>query len=115
VQASAVRQLLVRLAVLGEVTRSARLRRDRVLRLALIDGHSSPLTAFTRERALPLVLPRDQFEQLFNSEDAVARVFLDLIQRDIGAVLRQALRPLARQAWLLSVSPTPASPHRGVE
>jgi CRP-like cAMP-binding protein len=73
---------------------------------SLIDGQPSPLTAMTRERALLLVLPRDQFEQLFNGEDAVARVFLDLIQRDIVAVLRQTLRPLARQAWLLSVSPT---------
>jgi signal-transduction protein with cAMP-binding, CBS, and nucleotidyltransferase domain len=73
---------------------------------SLIDGHPSPLTAMTRERALLLVLPRDQFERLFNGEDAVARVFLDLIQRDIVAVLRQTLRPLARQAWLLSVSPT---------
>jgi CRP-like cAMP-binding protein len=84
--------------------------------LALIDGHPSPLTAITQEQALLLVLPRDQFEQLFNGEDDVARGFLDLIQRDIVAVLRQTLRPLARQAWLLSVSPTaPAKPRRGVE
>jgi CRP-like cAMP-binding protein len=60
--------------------------------------HQTSGYAITRERGLLLVLPRDQFEQLFNGEDAVARVFLDLIQRDIVAVLRQTLRPLARQA-----------------
>jgi hypothetical protein len=60
-------------------------------------------------------MPRGPFEQLFNGENAVARVFLSLIQRDIVAELRQTLRPFARQAWLLSVSPTaPASPRRGV-
>jgi CRP-like cAMP-binding protein len=78
---------------------------------SLVDGLPSPLTATTRERALLLVVPRDRFEQLFNGEDAVARVFLDLIQRDLVAALRQTLRPLARQAWLLSVSagaPTPS-------
>ena len=50
----------------------------------------SPVTAVTRERALLLVLPRDPFEQLFNGEDAVSRVFLDVIQRDLVATLRQA-------------------------
>jgi CRP-like cAMP-binding protein len=64
----------------------------------LIDGHSSPFTAITRERALLLVLPRDPFEQLFNGEDAVSRVFLDVIQRDLVATLRQTLRPHARLA-----------------
>jgi hypothetical protein len=43
-------------------------------------------------------------------------IVAEAFQRDIVAVLRQTLRPLARQAWLLSVSPTaPASPRRGVE
>jgi CRP/FNR family transcriptional regulator, cyclic AMP receptor protein len=64
----------------------------------LIDGHPSPFTAITRERALLLVLPRDPFEQLFNGEDAVSRVFLDVIQRDLVATLRQTLRPHARLA-----------------
>ena len=50
---------------------------------SLIDGRPSPVTAITRERALLLVLPRDLFEQLFNGEDAVSRVFLDVIQRDL--------------------------------
>jgi hypothetical protein len=51
------------------------------------------------------VLPRDPFEQLFNGEDAVSRVFLDVIQRDIVAMLRQTLRPLARQAYAGALSP----------
>jgi CRP/FNR family cyclic AMP-dependent transcriptional regulator len=65
---------------------------------SLIDGRPSPCTAITRERALLLVLPRDPFEQLFNGEDAVSRVFLDVIQRDLVATLRQTLRPHARLA-----------------
>jgi CRP-like cAMP-binding protein len=65
---------------------------------SLIDGQPSPLTAITRERALLLVLPPDLFEQLFNGEDAVSRVFLDVIQRDLTASLRETLRPCARLA-----------------
>ena len=66
---------------------------------SLIDGRPSPVTAIARERALLLVLPRDPFERLFNGEDAVSRVFLDVIQRDLVATLRQTLRPLAREAF----------------
>jgi CRP-like cAMP-binding protein len=65
---------------------------------SLIDGQPSPLTAITRERALLLVVPRDLFEQLFNGEDAVSRVLLDVIQRDLTASLRETLRPCARLA-----------------
>ena len=65
---------------------------------SLIDGRHSPLTAITRERALLLVLPRDPFEQLFNGEDAVSRVFLDVIRRELVATLRQTLRQHARLA-----------------
>ena len=65
---------------------------------SLIDDRPSPVTAITRERALLLVLPRDPFEQLFNGENAVSRVFLDVIQRDLLATLRQTLRPCARLA-----------------
>jgi CRP-like cAMP-binding protein len=65
---------------------------------SLIDGQPSPLTAITRERALLLVVPPDLFEQLFNGEDAVSRVFLDVIQRDLTASLRETLRPCARLA-----------------
>ena len=49
----------------------------------------SPLTAITRERALLLVMPRDLFERLFNGEDAVSRVFLDVIQRELLATVRE--------------------------
>lgn len=65
---------------------------------SLIDGQPSPVTAITRERVLLLVLPRDPFNQLFNGEDAVSRVFLDVIQRELVATLRQTLRPHARLA-----------------
>jgi CRP-like cAMP-binding protein len=64
----------------------------------LVDGRPSPVTAITRERALLLVVPRDLFEQLFNGEDAVSRGFLDVIQRDLIATLRETLRPCARLA-----------------
>jgi CRP-like cAMP-binding protein len=65
---------------------------------SLIDGGPSPVTAVTRERALLLVLPRAQFAQLFQRQDAVSRVFLDVIQRQLVATLRQTLRPHARLA-----------------
>src|SRR6266536_34237 len=65
---------------------------------SLVDGRPSPVTAITRERALLLVLPRNPFEQLFNGEDAVSRLFPDVIQRDLVATLRQTLRPHARLA-----------------
>ena len=65
---------------------------------SLIDGGPSPVTAITRERALLLVLPQDAFERLFHGEDAGSRVFLDVIQRDLVAALRQSLRPHARLA-----------------
>jgi CRP-like cAMP-binding protein len=65
---------------------------------SLIDGQPSPVTAITRERTLLLALPRGPFEQLFNGEDAVSRVFLDVILRDLVATLRQTLRPHARLA-----------------
>jgi CRP-like cAMP-binding protein len=86
------------------------IRRDRRIRVglagpgkafgyeSLIDGRPSPVTAITRERALLLVLPREPFEQLFQGEDAVSRVFLDVIQRDLVVTLRQTLRPNARLA-----------------
>ena len=64
----------------------------------LIDGRPSPVTAITRERALLLVLPPGPFEKLFNGEDAVSRVFLDVIQRELVATLRQTLRQHARLA-----------------
>ncbi len=58
----------------------------------LIDGEPSPVTAITRERTLLLVLPQDPFAQLFQGEDAISRVFLDVIQRELVASLRLGLR-----------------------
>jgi hypothetical protein len=65
---------------------------------SLIDGGPSPVTAITRERTVMLVLPHGPFEQLFNGEDAVSRVFLDVIQRELVATMRQALRQHVRLA-----------------
>lgn len=65
---------------------------------SLLDGLLSPVSAVTRERAILLVLRRDVFDKLFHAEDAVARVFLQAIQRDLLAALRTTLRPAARLA-----------------
>ncbi|MGN6168049.1 MAG: cyclic nucleotide-binding domain-containing protein, partial [Solirubrobacteraceae bacterium] len=65
---------------------------------SLIDGRPSPVSAIARERALLLILKRDVFDQLFHKEDAVSRVFLEAIQRDLLVSLRQTLRPWARLA-----------------
>jgi CRP-like cAMP-binding protein len=65
---------------------------------SLIDGHPSPITAITRERAVLLVVPRDLFGQLWGGEDAISRGFLDVIQKDLIATLRETLRPSARLA-----------------
>jgi len=65
---------------------------------SLIDGRPSPVTAITRERALLLLIPRELFEKLFKGEDAISRGFLDVIQRDLIATLRETLRPCARLA-----------------
>ncbi len=64
----------------------------------LIDDHPSPVTAVTRERTLLLVLPHDPFKQLFGRDDTIARVFLDVILRDLVATLQLTLRPHARLA-----------------
>ena len=65
---------------------------------SLIDGGPCPVTATTRERTLLLVLPQVQFERLFHGEDSGSHAFLDVIDRDLMAALRQALRPQAQLA-----------------
>jgi CRP/FNR family transcriptional regulator, cyclic AMP receptor protein len=65
---------------------------------SLIDDRPSPVTAITRERTLLLVLPHDPFKQLFGREDTIARLFLDVLLRDLVATLRLTLRPHARLA-----------------
>jgi hypothetical protein len=42
------------------------------------------------------VLTRGPFEQLFGREDTFARVFLDVLLRDLVSNLRLTLRPHAR-------------------
>ena len=69
---------------------------------SLIDDRPSPVTVITRERTLLLVLPRDPFKQLFGRDDTIARVFLDVILRDLVATLRLTLRPHARLAASVS-------------
>ena len=64
----------------------------------LIDGQPAPMTATTRERTLLLVLPQEAFSRLFYGETAGSHVFIDVINRDLIASLRQALRPQARLA-----------------
>ena len=64
----------------------------------LIDGRPSPVTAITRERALLLVVPRDLFERLSTGRTPSPAGFLDVIQRDLVATLRETLRPCTRLA-----------------
>jgi CRP-like cAMP-binding protein len=64
----------------------------------LIDGQPAPTTATTRERTLLLVLPQEAFNRLFYGETDGSHVFIDVINRDVIASLRQALRPQARLA-----------------
>jgi CRP-like cAMP-binding protein len=65
---------------------------------SLIDDLPSPVTASTRERTLLLVLPREPFKQLYGRNDTIARVFLDVLLRDLVTSLRVTLRPHARLA-----------------
>ena len=62
------------------------------------------------------MLARDHFDQLFHKEDAVARVFLEAIQRDLLASLRQTLRPLraARRERAAGVTGGRTPPRKGV-
>ena len=64
----------------------------------LIDGLNSPVTAITRERSLLLVLTEESFARLFGGDTDVSHVFLDVINRNLAASLRQAMRPQARLA-----------------
>jgi CRP/FNR family transcriptional regulator, cyclic AMP receptor protein len=62
---------------------------------SLMDGRPAPTTAATRERTLLLMLPRVAFARLFYEETEGSRVFIDVINRDVVAALRQVLRPQA--------------------
>jgi CRP-like cAMP-binding protein len=65
---------------------------------SLIDGQPAPTTATTRERTLLLVLPHEAFNRLFYGETVGSHVFIDVVNRDVVASLRQAVRPQARLA-----------------
>ncbi|HKV67668.1 MAG TPA: hypothetical protein VJN72_06230 [Gaiellales bacterium] len=65
------------------------------------DANRSNLHAFPLPDAWGIDMylkDRDRFTQLFHGEDAVSRVFLDVIQRRLVATLGQTLRPHARLA-----------------
>jgi CRP-like cAMP-binding protein len=66
--------------------------------LGLIDGLPSSVAAATRERALLLYLPSEEFEALFDPAVLAATAFRDSIQRDLVRALRAAARPQARLA-----------------
>jgi CRP-like cAMP-binding protein len=69
---------------------------------SLIDGKPAPTSAITRERTLLLMLPREAFDRLFNGDTAGSHVFIDVVNRDVVAALRQALRPQPRLAASVS-------------
>jgi CRP-like cAMP-binding protein len=64
----------------------------------MLDGEPAPVTAATRERTVLLVVPRPAFERLFQGQSAGSHAFLEAVQRDLMAALRQAHRPHARLA-----------------
>jgi CRP-like cAMP-binding protein len=66
--------------------------------LGLIDGLPSSVAAATRERALLLFLPPDEFKALFDPAALAATAFREAIQRDLVRALRAAWRPQARLA-----------------
>jgi CRP/FNR family transcriptional regulator, cyclic AMP receptor protein len=65
---------------------------------SLLDGEPSPVTAATRERTLLLSVPAEAFSRLFGGSSEGSHAFLEALQRDLMAALRQAHRPHARLA-----------------
>jgi len=66
--------------------------------LGLLDGGPSPVTVATRERAVLLAVPGAMFAELFDGATALSYAFIEAVQRDLIAALRQAERPQARLA-----------------
>jgi CRP-like cAMP-binding protein len=66
--------------------------------IGLLDGEPSPVTVATRERALLLAIPAATFTRMFEGETALSYAFVEAVQRDLIAALRQAERPQARLA-----------------
>ena len=65
---------------------------------SLIDGRPSPVTAITRSARCCSSCRTTRSSSSSTGEDAVSRVFLDVIQRELVATLRQTLRQHARLA-----------------
>jgi CRP-like cAMP-binding protein len=102
-------------AVLGQGRRQIRVRLagpgHAIGYLGLIDGRPSPLTVATRERSLLLAVPAATFTELLDGSSALSYAFLEAVQRDLIAALRQAERPQARLAAKL---PSAGEAHRQV-
>ena len=88
--------------VLGTGTRRIRVRLAgpgfAVGYLGLLDGGPSPVTVATRERALLLAVPASAFTELCAGTTPLSYAFVEAVQRDLIAALRQAERPQARLA-----------------
>jgi len=66
--------------------------------VGILDGGPSPVTVATRDRALLLAVPRATFTELFDGATPLSHAFVEAIERDLVAALRQAERPQARLA-----------------
>jgi CRP/FNR family cyclic AMP-dependent transcriptional regulator len=66
--------------------------------VGLLDDGPSPVTVATRERALLLAVPAATFAELFDGATALSYAFVEAVQRDLIAAVRQAERPQARLA-----------------
>jgi len=66
--------------------------------IGLLDDGPAPVTAATRERTLMLVVDRAAVAELCDGTTALSYAFVDAVQRDLIAALRQAERPQARLA-----------------
>jgi CRP/FNR family transcriptional regulator, cyclic AMP receptor protein len=64
----------------------------------ILDGRPSPVTVATRDRALLLVVPRATFTELFDGATPLSHAFVEAVERDLVAALRQAENPQARLA-----------------
>jgi len=70
--------------------------------VGLLDDLPSPVTVATRERSLLLEIPGTAFAELVGGDTALSYAFVEAVQRDLIAALRQAERPQARLAASLS-------------
>jgi CRP-like cAMP-binding protein len=66
--------------------------------VGILDGRPSPVTVATRGRALLLVVPRATFTELFEGATPLSHAFVEAVERDLIAALRQAELPQARLA-----------------